>query len=290
MTTAERQAGPPDQRVVYVYGVARAPRGRRSVLPHLEGIVPQAPVHSLVHANLIAFVSAVPATQFGPSEFRAALKDAEWLKDRILAHEKVLEELRSSYDVVPFRFGTIYLDRAQASNALARHRAGLCQAADRIRGAGEWGVKLYCDRDRLRRRLEAESDCVRQLHDQLGAASPGARFFLQKKYDTLLDGKTVETTAKLVRRIRESLDSGASESAEIDVQPLALNSRSTEMVMNAAYLVAAESLPQFRQTIASLREDFAAYGFDYELTGPWPPYHFVSIRQEGIADAAASDQ
>ena len=61
----------------------------------------------------MAFVSAVPAYRFGASEFRSALKHAEWLKDRILAHEKVLEELMSIYDVVPFRFGTIYLDSSQ---------------------------------------------------------------------------------------------------------------------------------------------------------------------------------
>jgi hypothetical protein len=62
------------------------------------------------------------------------------------------------------------------------------------------------------------------------------------------------------------------------------------MVMNAAYLVAEGSFPQFRQTRAALQEEYAAHGLDLELTGPWPPYHFVSIRQEGSADAAASDQ
>ena len=57
--------------------------------------------------------------------------------------------------------------------------------------------------------------------------------------------------------------------------------------MNAAYLVAEESVPEFRLTHAALRKQYAAHGIDFELTGPWPPYHFVSIRQEGIADAAA---
>ena len=66
MTTAKPRRAPADQTVVYVYGVARAPRGRQSAPPRLEGIVPDAPVHPLVHGNLMAFVSAVPAAQFGP--------------------------------------------------------------------------------------------------------------------------------------------------------------------------------------------------------------------------------
>ena len=290
MTTGNPQGATADCSVIYVYGVARAPRECQSVPPHLEGIVPEAPVLPLVHANLIAFVSAVPAAQFGPSEFRSALNDAKWLKHRILAHEKVLTELRSSHDIVPFRFGTIYLDSSQASNALARHRAELCHALDRIRDASEWGVKLYCDQDTLRRQIETESVSVRQLRDILRHASPGAGFFLQKKYAKALDDETAATNARWVERIRQSLDTCACESAEIEVQPAAVHGRSAEMVMNAAYLVAEGSLRHFQQIIAALQEEFGAHGFDYELTGPWPPYHFVSIRKEGFADAATSDQ
>jgi len=290
MTGGEPHAATDARSVVYVYGVAPAARGRRPASLQLEGIVPQAPVQPLVHGNLMAFVSAVPAGRFGASQFQSALNDTECLKERILAHETVLEQLRSCYNVVPFRFGTIYLNSAHVANALARHRTELRRALGRIRGAAEWGVKLYCDRDRLRRRLEAESDGARLLHDQLGTASPGARFFLQKKYDRLLDGMSVETAASLVQRIRHSLDACARESAEIDVQPPAVHSRPTAMIMNASYLVAAKALPQFRQTIATLQEEYAAHGFDAELTGPWPPYHFASIRQEGNADAPAARQ
>ena len=289
MTSSKPQAADADRRVTYVYGVARAPHGSKAALPRLEGIVAEAPVHSLVHADLVAFVSAVPAAQFGLSEFRSALNDAAWLKDRILGHEKVLEELRSTYNVVPFRFGTIYLDSTKAANAIARHRAELCAALDRIADAAEWGVKLYCDPDMLRRQIEAESASIVGLRDTLMRASPGARFFLQKKYAKALDGETDATIASTVARIRQSLDSRACESTEIEVQPATAHGRSAQMVMNAAYLVAEGSLGPFRRTLAALQDEFAAHGFDHELTGPWPPYHFVSIRQEGIADAAASD-
>ena len=83
----------------------------------------------------------------------------------------------------------------------------------------------------------------------------------------------------------------ARESTEIEVQPAAVHGKSADMVMNAAYLVAAGSLvPVPADCSQPCRNEFAAYGFDHELTGPWPPYHFVSILQEGIADAATSDQ
>jgi hypothetical protein len=290
MTTINLHGAAAQQNVVYVYGVARAPCGWQAGSPQVEGIVPEAPVLPLVHADLVAFVSEVPAAWFGLSEFRSALNDVEWLKDRILAHEKVLEKLRFSYDVVPFRFGTIYLDSSHASNAIARHRREFCRALDRVRDASEWGIKLYCDQDMLCRKIESESPAILQLRDELGRSSPGARFFFQKRYAKALDGEAETMIRRSLERIRQRLDTCASESTEIEVQPAAAHGRPAEMIMNAAYLVTTGSMGKLRQTIADLREECAPQGLSFELTGPWPPYHFVSIRQEGIADAATSDQ
>jgi hypothetical protein len=192
--------------------------------------------------------------------------------------------------VVPFRFGTIYLDPEKAASALALHRAELRQALDRIRDASEWGVKLYVDHDALRRWVESRSAAVRELSDTLGRASPGARFFLQKKYDRTVGGETAATIAGTLERVGRSLDGSAGESAQIEVQAAAVHGRSAEMVMNAAYLVAERSLEPFRRTIAALQEEFSACGFHLELTGPWPPYHFVSASQKGIGGGPASDQ
>jgi hypothetical protein len=290
MTASKVQPATAGQNVMYVYGVAQAPLGCQPASPRHEGIVSDAPVQPLVHGNLLAFVSAVPTAQFGASEFRSALNDTEWLKQRILAHEKVIEQLRSGYDVVPFRFGTIYLDSSHVANMLARHRAALCQALERIEEASEWGMKLYCDAEALRSRVEIESHSMRRLRDMLEQASPGARFFLQKKYAKALDSEAAATIASCVERIGGRLADCACESTEIQVQPPAVHGRSAAMVMNAAYLVAEGYLARFQQIIAALQDEFAAHGFDHELTGPWPPYHFVSIRQEDVADAAASDQ
>lgn len=290
MTIAKTRTAPAGQSMVYVYGVARVAPGQKSGPLLLAGIVPGAPVEPLVSGNLTAFVSAVPSARFGASEFGSALNDIPWLRDRILAHEKVLEELRASYDVVPFRFGTIYLDCAQAANAIARHRAELRRALDRIEGASEWGLKLYCDPHILRRRIESESAAVRPMRDALARASPGARFFLQKKYTKALTEETASVVAGCVRRMRESFDTCVRDSADIKFQPAAVHGRAAEMAMNAAYLVAKHAFLRFQQSVADWQREHAAYGFEHELTGPWPPYHFVSIGSEGTADAAPPDR
>ena len=277
-----------DRKVIYVFGVARASCNRKTDAPRLRGIVADAPVEPLVHAGLLAFVSAVPAAQFAAREFRLAFGDMDLLKDRILAHERVLEELSQSRDIVPFRFGTIYSDAARVLEMLARNRAELCQGLDRVRAASEWGVKLYCDRDVLLRWTEAGSDSLRRTHDALAHASPGIRFFLQKQHAGACEREAAATIASCIERSHQVLDGCAREVAEVRIQSVASHCRSADMILNAACLVANRQLRRFRDAIATLQGEFAAHGFDYETTGPWPPYHFVSVGREGFDAAAPS--
>ncbi len=106
-------------------------------------------------------------------------------------------------------------------------------------------------------------------------------------------GRFVAAAAWIARGIERShqrLAGCVAESVQVELQSAAIHGRPAEMVMNAAVLVADESRTRFRQIVAALQEEFAACGFSYELTGPWPPYHFASVGQQGIADGAGSDQ
>jgi hypothetical protein len=275
-----------DDRLVYVYGVARAePAEEPAVLPH-EGITVGAAVCSLAKGNLVAFVSPVPASQFGASELRAALMNDAWLRDRVLAHEKILEQLRQHRPLIPFRFCSIYRSLAHISQVLQRHQDEINQAIDRVCGASEWGLKLFCEPGVVRGRVEATSNAIGQMRKTIAEATPGTRFFLQKKVDHAL---TAEVAAAISRRVEQSqccLGALARESASIPVQERAVHGKSSDMVWNVAYLIEEEALDEFRRALAALEEESAAHGFSYELTGPWPPYHFVTRAREGIADAA----
>jgi hypothetical protein len=273
--------------VIYVYGVACIPRRRQSAPLPLAGLVPDARVHQVTNGDLTAFVSPLPAVQFGEHALRAALADVDWVRDRALAHDKVLADLRAGGDIVPFRFCTIYRDELQVANALAHHRCDLREALDRVRDASEWTVKLFCDLPALRQWAGAQSGAIRQLRRTLADAAPGARYFLQKKYDGVLDGEIAARITSCMERSRQCLAACACETVEVRVQSPAAHGRADEMVMSAACLVREQSLDRFQKSVAALREEFA--GFAYDISGPWPPYHFVSTRQEG-SDAATNAQ
>lgn len=276
--------------LIYIYGVARVPSDHEPAALPGEGIIGNAPVCRLAQGDLMAFGSAVPANLFGENELRSALADVEWVRARILAHEKTVEQLRSSYSLVPFRFCSIYRDVAQVSEALANHCTELNEALIRVRDASEWGLKLYCNADVLRCRLETASRAMRQLRATVANASPGTRFFLQKRFNRALDAEAAAAISRYTEQSRRCLHAHARESTAIKVQSRTAHGRSTEMVANVAYLVEDKALDEFQRALAALRTETAAHGFNYELTGPWPPYHFVTSGQEGADDAARADR
>jgi hypothetical protein len=53
------------------------------------------------------------------------------------------------------------------------------------------------------------------------------------------------------------------------------------MVLNAAYLVPAEGVAAFRAIVDDLAGRNEADEVELELTGPWPPYHFVEPLSDG---------
>ncbi|MDR3473956.1 MAG: GvpL/GvpF family gas vesicle protein [Devosia sp.] len=287
MSPAGRRQPAAAQRAAYVYGVGRLPPDGAPASLELDGIIPGAPVEPLVHGDLVAFLSQVPAMPFG-ADVLGSKPGAEWVRDRVVAHERILERLCSDGDVVPFRFATIFHDRDAVLDILGRRRSELEHALDRVCDAAEWGVKLYCHDERLRRRLEAAPGGIANLRQTLTEASPGAQFFLRKKYARALDEAAVSRVELWVERARLSLEPLAREAVEVAMQTSAEHGRSETMVMNMAYLVPHGAFVQFRQTLATLRNEFAAEGFEDELTGPWPAYHFVSTPREGGENATTA--
>jgi len=88
------------------------------------------------------------------------------------------------------------------------------------------------------------------------------------------------------QRSHDRLSSRAEDAVINPLQSRELTGREEAMILNGAYLVAEEQLLAFRAELESLEEEHGHMGFSYEMTGPWPPYNFVSI---GLEESAADE-
>jgi hypothetical protein len=80
----------------------------------------------------------------------------------------------------------------------------------------------------------------------------------------------------VVEEIHAALEAIADKARTNPLQRPELHGRAEQMLLNGAYLVSRQREQELAQTADSLRERWSASGFQLELTGPWPPYNFVS--------------
>jgi hypothetical protein len=270
----------PERPLAYIYGVADAPAPRE--LPAVEAILPGAPIEAHASAGLVAFVSPV-----GPDTFGAdALADADeaWLIGRALAHAQVLAALMPRRALVPLRFGTVCRDVEEVGDFLERQRPMLSAALERVRGAAEWGVKLHCDPAALGAAVERELPAAREAVAARATATPGRGFFLAKRIAPIVAAESAARVAACIDETHRRLVGAARASAPLNTAPTGQAS----IVATSAYLVAHDRLGDFRERLSGLAADFAASGLRHELTGPWPPYNFVSCGDGAATDTRAN--
>jgi hypothetical protein len=246
------------EQALWLYGVMA---GDAPDLPHCPGVDARRDAKLIRHADLAAVVSPVPREEYDRSALEQNLEDIERLEALARGHERVLDEALRAGAVVPVRLCTIYDGPERVRAMLERERASLADALRRLRGTAEWGVKGY---------LMARDDDADE-----GAPASGMEY-LARKQRAREDAETrradVEATAE---RVHRRLSRYAVDALLSRVQDRRLSGREEEMILNAAYLVAEARTAEFQSRFRELRRRHADEGLEFELTGPWPAYHFA---------------
>jgi len=229
-------------------------------------------VRILACGRLAALVTDLPPQALPDDVWR----DPDRIKDLILDHHRVLHGAARDRSVLPLRFGAVFSDDHDVATALAKHHQALCEALERIDGAREWGVKMFCDHGRLHSRLNRDTD-VRVDPAAIDASCAGRAFFVRRRNEHRI---AEDMHDAIVRRIVESrrLLSGAARTiATLRIQPPTIHRRADEMVWNSAFLVARDQESRFAATVDRLRDIAPIPAFDYELNGPWAPCSFAHL-------------
>jgi len=261
----------------YVYGVIKGEDGQPiNGLPN-EGIDPAYPVYALPHRAIQAVVSKVSLLEFGQEEIKANLNDMKWVEARVRTHEAIIEVAMSGRSLIPLRFCTIYQSESRVQEKLAQHYEDFISNLTRLDGKQEWAVKVFCDHERLAREAEEISDKVKALKVEMAQKSSGAVYFLKKKVEQAIAEEAERISDEIAQHSHGRLADHAEESRVNPLQSKELAGRAEDMTLNGAYLVSEGQMAALRAELENLEKDYGDLGFSYELTGPWPPYNFVTI-------------
>ncbi len=276
-------AGPSEVEVdrlgLYLYCIAES-----ASLPAVNGVLEHAPegvdlchpVTRLSVGGVSAVVGQVLVAEFSEHN----LQDLSWLGARASRHEGVVAWTMAASPVLPVKFGTIFSSRESLIAFLARHRGDIAQALDRLRGKVEWSVKGYLDEQQARACFAARDP---EIQARLAAlpASPGARYLLQKRLDTMMDAALEAGLELASAEIGQALVAHAEASAGLRCHSNAVTGRAQRMVFNASFLLAPENLAEFQTALAEQQQEGEAIGLAFELKGPWPPYNFCPPLAQG---------
>jgi hypothetical protein len=274
--TAVVEPRPPEPRSVpqegsawWAYCVVPAAEADR-VPPNLHSVDPAGPVEMVTCGELAAVVSCVPLSEYGDERLREHLEDLAWVEQVARAHEEVLEAAMSATTIVPLRLCTIYLSRDRVEALLDDQAPGLTAALAELRGRTEWGVKVFAP-------------------DGAVAASPstevggGSAYIERRRSERAAREEAHRRTNECAQDVHARLEREAVAACVNPPQRREAHGRDAEMLLNGSYLFDDERRSVLQSIVDALAREYEPLGFSIELTGPWPPYNFVSPSASAIS-------
>ncbi|WP_391960900.1 GvpL/GvpF family gas vesicle protein [Streptomyces somaliensis] len=230
------------------------------------------PPRLLHHGDLVAVVDAVPAEEFEEGPLRARLEDLDWLADTARRHDAVLAALTAVTSPLPLRLATVCRDDSGVRRLLEEGRERFARALERLDGRVEWGVKVYAQ----------ASSAPRPAPREAPSGTVGGREYLRRRLRERNGREQVLRHAEETGRALHGRLSAHAEAAVLHPpqDPRLTGDTDGVNVLNAAYLVTREQAEGF---VALVGRAGGQEGVRVELTGPWAPYSFAGMAEEGEA-------
>ena len=259
------------EQLVYLYCIAH-PEPELTGIPSLGDNL-----YSIGHDGLYAVVSNVEQWEFGEEALKRNIADFQWVKTQATLHEKTIEHIMTSSDVIPFKLGTLFNTNDSLTAMLDRYGKELKTLLRKLEDKEEWGVKIYCDTERLKASSVEDDSEIKKIDARISGTSPGKAFFLKKKKAELLalsaNGRINEYGQYNFDLLRE-----LSHEARINnLLPEEATGREDPMILNAAFLIDTNKVVNFLNTVDTLNTHYKEKGLLIDCSGPWPPYNFCDL-------------
>jgi hypothetical protein len=218
-----------------------------------------APRALAIDRGLWAIVADAPLDRFSAERLRDELQDLEAVSRHALAHASIVECFFRRAPVVPLKLFTLFSGDERARRHLAGRKTQLRKLFARVRGLEEWGVRIT---------VAAQPE-VRQV-DPLVTG----RDYLEVK--KRLREQVASPRRATVKEVNGALKTLSRLATKVRKEQFPPPGRGRAYVTGGSFLVKAKQRAQWKKQTAQLAASLAREGHRLELSGPWPPYHFVS--------------
>ncbi len=169
-------------------------------------------------------------------------------------HARVIADCFKLSTVLPFRFGTVFADDEALRRSIRSNQRQFLNNIDRLRGKAEMHLKVMVD------------DCCREetrpvLMDRVG-----------KEYLTSLRENATRQRERQTRARAVSVQMHRM-FAPLDEEVTCRRTDAGKMVLDIAHLIDHKAIERYQNKYSSASQ--LMKDCQMQLSGPWPPYHFV---------------
>lgn len=189
---------------------------------------------------------------------------------RLLAYAQVIEQLHRRGPLLPMRYGCLLEGEAPIRDLLRVRHSDFLAALHQVDGCDEFGLRALFD-EKAR-----EATVSPSRGTSLSALSPargaGARYLAERNKRYAEKDTRCEHAAEAAERFRAAFEGLF---VRCEHEPAA----ETASMISLCFLVRRENQGRFQAAFNDLQHETAE---KLLLTGPWPPYHFVTVRADKL--------
>lgn len=222
----------------------------------------------------------VTVDDYSEDNLKQNVSDVVWIEKNAREHIAVISKVMERYNIIPFKFGTIFSTEEKLNIFISDYSASLTENLKKCEEHEEWSVKIYCNRETFKQQIGTLSGEVSKLESLIRESSPGRAYILERKKSELVETE-IDKHSYIYGTNYYSLFLKLSEYSELNsLLPKEMTGRNDDMILNVAFLVNKSKVNNFKSTAAMLQKEKNILGLDVVVTGPWPPFSFISIKEK----------
>jgi hypothetical protein len=237
-------------------------------------------VFALDFDNIRVLVKNVAANDFSEENLKRNFADLDWVEKHTREHVGTISNVLKSHTVVPFKFGTIFKTTQSLRNFIDEYRSQLIENLNELEGKEEWGVKLFCDYQALPEYIKQTCNEVIEMEQEINESKPGKAFLLKRKADELIKNECHKALQEYGQLFFRQIESLSSRTRINPLLPKEVTGRSDEMILNISCLIQKNNIELMFNKTELLRQEFIKVGLTPDVTGPWPPFSFITIKKD----------
>jgi antitoxin component HigA of HigAB toxin-antitoxin module len=183
------------------------------------------------------------------------------------------------YTVIPFNFGTVYLSEESLHKFVVEYSDSLIENFLFVEWKEEWTIRMYSNQEVLREEIDNLSTEAADLEKLIMSSSPGKAFLLSRKKAILIENEISKLNKYYGSEYYDEIKKHSVSTVFNNLIPKEFTGRNDDMILNATFLVNKDQSVNFVSNVRLLNKKYNHLGFDSEITGPWPPFSFISIKE-----------